>query len=122
MFLLTVLKPLERHLDYSSWAAEEEATATGKKIDPRISGFYRARSEALDRLKEERERLNKRLADRNITLTLHVAHGDPKDTIPRVSTYHEVQLIVVGRKTLTRWQKIFHPRLVFHFQGSCTCV
>ncbi|TIB97840.1 hypothetical protein E3Q17_03212 [Wallemia mellicola] len=109
IFLVTVLRPLERHLDYSVYCAEEEATDAGRKIDPRIGAFFRDRNDALKRLKEERERITPLLAPRNITLTLHVAHGDPRETIPRVSKWHSAQLIIVGKRTLGRWQKIFHP-------------
>ena len=107
IFLLTVLRPLERHLDYSTFCAGEEATEAGKHIDPRISAFFKDRNLALEKLKKERDDLMPLLRGKNIDLTLHVAHGDPKETIPRVSTFHHVQLVVLGRRTLGRWKKIF---------------
>lgn len=108
IFLLTVLRPLERHLDYSVFLGEDEATDTGRKIDPRIEAFFRDRNAALEKLKKERDELVPLLKEKVIGLTLHVAHGDPKETIPRVSNFHHVQLVVVGRRTLGKWKRMFN--------------
>lgn len=109
LFLVTILKPLERHLDYSIYVGVDEAKTDGAAIDPRINAFFRDRQVALDKLKLRREEVTATLHEQNkgIEMTIHVAHGDPKSTIPRVCNYHHVNLVIVGRRILGKWKKLF---------------
>ncbi|TIB36146.1 hypothetical protein E3P86_02546 [Wallemia ichthyophaga] len=109
LFLVTILKPLERHLDYSIYVGVDEAKTDGAAIDPRINAFFRDRQVALDKLKLRREEVTATLQEqkKGIEMTIHVAHGDPKSTIPRVCNYHHVNLVIVGRRILGKWKKLF---------------
>lgn len=75
-------------------------------------------------MKHLREKAEALIA-KGVDVTLHVAHGDPRYSLLALASHHKVDMIVLGRRKLGRFQKLISPASVSSYvlsHADCTVV
>jgi len=54
----------------------------------------------------EAEKKQKELTEAGAVVTIHIAHGEPKNVIPRLANFHEVDLVITGRCKMSSMERM----------------